>query len=246
MKAFKISALLILVSSFFSVLYAGPELTSKTLELPDFHSVYVNSAYTVYIKQTNRQEVKVEALTEIFEISEFKVENGVLHINIKRKPSTNNKSLWAKIDDIKISPTLNLRISMKDVKELRVNGNGKIIGENSIASPVLNLGVTGSGSLNIDVKGKEVKTQISGGGDIELKGYATENAVNISGSGSLLAFNCELESANVTLSGDGSCEINVSENLEATVYGGGSVKHKGPTKNVVKKEYGRGEVARVY
>ncbi len=154
MKAFKISALLILVSSFFSVLYAGPELTSKTLELPDFHSVYVNSAYTVYIKQTNKQEVKVEALTEIFEISEFKVENGVLHINIKRKPSTNNKSLWAKIDDIKISPTLNLRISMKDVKELRVNGNGKIIGENSIASPVLNLGVTGSGSLNIDVKGK--------------------------------------------------------------------------------------------
>ncbi|MEM1407076.1 MAG: head GIN domain-containing protein [Bacteroidota bacterium] len=246
MKALKTSVLLTLTCFFFNALYGGPDVTSKTLELPDFHSVYVNSAYTVYIKQTNKQEVKVEALTEIFEVSEFKVENGILHVNIKRKSNANNKSLWAKIDDIKISPTLNLRISMKDVKELKVNGNGKIIGENSIAAPVLNLGVAGSGSLNIDVKGKEIKTQISGGGDIELKGYASENDVNISGSGSLLAFNCELESANVTLSGDGSCEINVSENLEASVYGGGSVKHKGSTKNVVKKEYGRGEVARAY
>lgn len=224
----------------------GPEITSKILELPDFHSVYVNSAYTVYIKQTNKQEVKVEALTEIFEISEFKVEDGILHVNIKRKPDSNNKSLWAKIDDIKISPTLNLRISMKDVKELRVNGNGKIIGENSVASPVLNLGVAGSGSLNVDIKGKEVKTHISGSGNVELRGYATENEVDMSGSGSLLAFDCELESAKVVVSGDGSCEINVSDNLEAKVYGSGNVKHKGSTKKVVKKEYGRGEIARAY
>ncbi|MEM6525694.1 MAG: head GIN domain-containing protein [Bacteroidota bacterium] len=246
MKALRIIILYIPVILISNRLNAGPELTTKTLDLPSFHSVYVNSAYTVYIKQTNKQEVNVEALTEIFEISEFKVEDGILHVNIKRKPNSNNKSLWAKIDDIKISPTLNLRISMKDVKELRVNGNGKIIGENSVASPVLNLGVAGSGSLNIDIKGKEVKTNISGSGNVELKGYATENKIDMSGSGSLLAFNCELESAKVVVSGDGSCEINVSDNLEAKVYGSGTVKHKGTTKKVVKKEYGRGEIARAY
>ncbi len=224
----------------------GPEITTKTLELPSFHSVYVNSAYTVYIKQTNKQEVKVEALTEIFELSEFKVEEGVLHINIKRKPSDPNKSFWDKIDDIKIAPTLNVRISMKDVKELKVNGNGKIIGENSIASGEMELGVSGPGSMDIDIKGKEVKTSISGSGNITIKGYATENNISLSGSGSLFAFNCELESAEVIVSGEGSCEINVSSDLEAKVFGNGSIKHKGDTKSVVKKEYGRGEVARAY
>ena len=224
----------------------GPEITTKTLELPSFHSVYVNSAYTVYIKQSNKQEVKVEALTEVFEISEFKVEEGVLHVNIKRKKDSPNKSFWEKIDNIKISPTLNVRISMKDVRALKVNGNGKIIGENSIASSDLTLGVAGAGEINVDIKGKEVKTSISGSGNIELKGYATENQVNLSGSGSLLSFGCELESAEVVVSGAGSCEINVSSELEARVFGSGSIKHKGDTKNVVKKEYGRGEVARAY
>ena len=119
MKALKSSILLSFVSLFYLSASAGPEITSKTLDLPSFHSIYVNSAYTVYIKQTNKQEVKVEALTEIFEISEFKVEDGILHVNIKRKPDPVNKSLWSKIDDIKIAPTLNLRISMKDIKELR-------------------------------------------------------------------------------------------------------------------------------
>lgn len=242
----KALTLTVLLTINFVSLMAGPEITVKTLELPSFHSVYVNSAYTVYIKQTNKQEVKVEALTEIYEISEFKVEEGILHINIKRKPDSNNKSLWSKIDDIKISPTLNVKISMKDVKELRVNGTGKIIGENSIATPQLNLGVAGSGSLSLDVKGKEVNTKISGSGNVELKGYATDNDIDISGSGSLMAFSCEIESSTVLLSGGGSCEINVSDKLEATVYGSGSVKHKGSTKNVVKKEYGRGEVARAY
>ena len=243
MKALTLTLVLI-VSSL--TLVAGPDITVKTLELPSFHSVYVNSAYTVYIKQTNKQEVKVEALTEIYEISEFKVEEGILHINIKRKPDANSKSLWAKIDDIKISPTLNVKISMKDVKDLRGNGNGKIIGENSIATPQLILGVAGSGSLSLDVKGNEVNTKISGSGNIELKGYASDNDVDISGSGSLIAYACELESSTVVLSGDGSCEINVTDKLEANVYGSGSVKHKGSTKNVVKKEYGRGEVARAY
>ena len=135
---------------------------------------------------------------------------------------------------------------MKDVKALKVNGNGKIIGENSIASSDLTLGIAGAGEINVDIKGKEVKTNISGSGNIELKGYATENQVNLSGSGSLLSFGCELESAEVVVSGAGSCEINVSSELEARVFGSGSIKHKGDTKNVVKKEYGRGEVARAY
>src|SRR5688500_15903520 len=79
------------------------QVTKKALELPEFKSIYVNSNYTVYLKQTNKQEVNVEALTEIFSVSDIKVENGVLMVNIERKPETPNKSLWAKIDDIKLN-----------------------------------------------------------------------------------------------------------------------------------------------
>ncbi|MBL6445252.1 DUF2807 domain-containing protein [Fulvivirga sp. 29W222] len=224
----------------------GPEITKKTLELPAFHSVYVNSNYTVYLKQTNKQEVTVEALTDIYEISEFKVEDGVLHINVQHKKDEKNKSVWARIDDIKISPTMKLIISMKEIHKLKVNSSGKIISENSIASNDLDLAVTGSGSMDLDIKGREVKTKISGSGNIAVKGYASDNDISISGSGSVHAYDCELEQADVKISGSGICEIKVSDNLQAEIYGSGTIKHKGNTKSVTKKVYGSGEVERAY
>ncbi|MEQ9414762.1 MAG: DUF2807 domain-containing protein, partial [Cyclobacteriaceae bacterium] len=110
------------------------QVTKKTLELPEFKSIYVNSNYTVYLKQTNKQEVKVEALADIYAATEIKVEDGILMINVERKPDAPNKSLWEKIDDIKLNPTMKVYVSIKDISKLQVNGRGKIISENSIAS----------------------------------------------------------------------------------------------------------------
>jgi hypothetical protein len=220
-----ISLVLLCVASF-----TFAQTTKKTLELPEFKSIYVNSNYTVYLKQTNKQEVNVEALTEIYELTTIKVENGILMINVDRKPDSPNKSIWSKIDDIK----------------LQVNGNGKIISENSIASDYLNLGVAGSGSIDLDIKGNNIKTEVSGSGTVALKGYATANDITMSGSGDVKAFSCELENAKVKMSGSGSCELSVTNNLEAVVLGSGVLKHKGNTKNVTKKVYGSGLIDRAY
>ncbi len=234
----------LLILSIASFTYA--QTTKKTLELPEFKSIYVNSNYTVYVKQTNKQEVTVEALTEIWELTSVKVENGVLMVNVERKPDNPNKSIWAKIDDIKMKPTMKLMVSVKNINELQVNGGGKIISENSIASDYIALSVSGSGGIDLDLKGNNLKTEISGSGNITLKGYATTNDIVMSGSGSLNAFACELETAKIKLSGSGSCEISATSTLDAVVLGSGSLKHKGNTKNVSKKVYGSGSVDRAY
>lgn len=225
---------------------AFAQTTKKTLELAEFQSIYVNSNYTVYLKQTNKQEVTVEALTEIFSVTEFKVENGTLYINVERKPDSPNKSIWAKIDDIKVNPAMKVYVSVRNVNELYVNGGGKIVSENSIASDNLTVGVTGSGSIDLDLKGRTVKTEISGSGNVTMKGYASFADVALSGSGNLNAFNLELESAKVRVSGAGNAEVNVTSSLEAMVLGSGNVKHKGNTKTVTKKSYGSGLIDRAY
>ena len=220
--------------------------TKKVLELPEFKSIYVNSAYTVYLKQTNKNEVTVEAVTDIFNASTIKVENGILMVNIERKPDDPNKSLWAKLDDIKLNPTLKLYVSMKNISELQVNGSGRIISENSIASDYLLLGVNGPGSMDLDIKGNTVKADLTGTGALTLKGYATSIDATLAGAGSLRGFDCPLETAKVKVSGSGLCEVNVTNTIEATVLGTGSVKHKGNTKNAQKKIYGSGTVERAY
>jgi len=237
------------ITTFLIVLIATTsfaQVTKKTLELPEFKSIYVNSNYTVYLKQTNKQEVKVEALADIYEATEIKVEDGVLMINVERKPDAPNKSLWAKIDDIKLNPTMKVYVSVQNINTLQVNGRGKIISENSIASDDLEIGLTGSGSMDIDVKGKKISTDISGSGTIVLKGYATSNNISLSGPGILNGYNCELENATIKVGGSGMAEIMVSENMEAYIMGSGSIKHKGNTKKVTKKVYGSGSIDRAY
>lgn len=238
--------------SFFTLLLIGfvhtttAQVTKKTLELPEFKSIYVNSNYTVYVKQTNKQEVSVEALTEIYSLTDIHVENGVLMINIERKPDNPNKSIWAKIDDIKLNPTMKVMVSMKNISELQVNGGGKIIAENSLASNYLTLAVSGSGSMDLDVKGDVIKAEVSGSGKLAVKGYATSLDGLVSGSGSINAFNCGVETAKIKVSGSGLSELNVASNLDALVLGSGLIKHKGNTKTVQKKIYGSGAVDRAY
>lgn len=239
-RVLSLCAMLLLTSAAFA------QTTKKTLELPEFKGIYVNSNYTVYLKQTNKQEVVIEALTEIFTATEVKVENGILMINIERKTENPNKSLWAKIDDIKLNPTMKIWVSVKNLNELQVNGGGKIISENSIAADYITVGVAGNGSLDVDVKGNTVKAEVSGSGTLTLRGYATSIDAVISGSGTVNGFNCPLETAKVKVSGNGLAQLTVSNNIDATVMGSGQIKHKGNTKTATKKIYGSGSVERAY
>lgn len=241
MKKLIVSCVALVVS-----LSSMAQVTKKTLELAEFKSIYVNSNYTVYLKQTNKQEVVVEALSDIYALTSITVENGILMINVDRKPDNPNKSVWAKIDDIKLNPTMKVYVSVKNINELQVNGGGKIISENSLSASNLNLFVSGSGSMDLDLKGDYLKTEISGSGKIILKGYASSIDALISGSGSLQAFNCTLDNAKVKVSGSGNCEVNAASSIDALVLGSGSVKHKGNTKSATKKVYGSGTVERAY
>ena len=225
---------------------AMAQTTKKVLELPEFKGIYVNSNYTVYLKQTNKQEVTIEALTDIFSLTEVKVENGILMVNVERKPENPNKSIWAKIDDIKLNPTMKLYVSVKNINEIQVNGGGKVVSENSIAAEYVTLGVSGSGSIDLDFKGNTIKAEVSGPGTLNVKGYASSMDVLVSGTGTLNAYNCNLETAKAKVTGSGSCLLNVTNTLDAMVLGSGAVKHKGNTKTAQKKVYGSGVIERAY
>jgi hypothetical protein len=237
---------LFILAACLSSVISMAQITKKTIELPEFKSIYVNSNYTVFLKQTNKQEVVVEALTEIYSLTTISVENGVLMISVERKPDNPNKSVWEKIDDIKLNPTMKIYVSVKNLSELQVNGGGKIIAENSLAASPLALSVSGNGSMDLDIKGDNVKVEISGSGKIALRGYASSIDALLSGSGNLNAFNCPLDNAKVKVSGSGICELNVTTTIEAIVLGSGTVKHKGNTKNATKKIYGSGSIERAY
>lgn len=216
----------------------------NVMNIVDFHSISVNSAYTVYVKQSNKEEVRVEAEKEIYDLTEIIVTDGVLHINIKKDDSQSSKSIWQKIDNIKLMPTLKVYVSIKDVQKLSVNGNGKLITENSIAADNLDLLVAGTGSMELDVKTKTLNAKLAGPGNLTIKGYTDNLNVENSGAGNIDSFGFEAQNAIANLYGLGSIKMNVSEKLDAKIYGSGNMLVKGATKEIVKKEYGAGVVER--
>jgi hypothetical protein len=108
------------------------------------------------------------------------------------------------------------------------------------------VGLSGNGSLDVDIKGDAVKAEVTGSGTLTLRGYATTLNALIAGSGTLNGFNCPFDNAKVKVSGSGVCNVNVAQNIEALVYGSGQVKHKGNTKTATKKIYGSGSIDRAY
>jgi hypothetical protein len=137
-------------------------------------------------------------------------------------------------------------VSMKNINELQVNSGGKIISENSLSAGNLILAVNGSGSMDVDIKGENIRAEVAGSGNLALRGYATMVDALVSGSGTLNGFNCPVENAKVKVAGSGSAELNVSNTIDALVLGSGQVKHKGNTKNAQKKVYGSGAIERAY
>ncbi|MEO9871223.1 head GIN domain-containing protein [Ekhidna sp.] len=231
----------------FSPLFALPQsqIVNEEIELIEtFHSVNLNSRYNVYLKQSNETKIEVKALKEFLDISEFTVEDGVLNIDIERDEK--DKSIWEQIDDIKIAPKLDVYLSMQEVKAISVNGNGKLVSKNSISSNTLTLNISGSGTLELDIKGKDLSINNSGNGLIKLKGYANHVNLEQSGYGKIEAFDLDLKTAIAKSTGSGDVEISVSQDLKAYVYGDSTIKFKGNTKEVKKKEYGSGKVERTY
>jgi hypothetical protein len=72
-----------------------------------------------------------------------------------------------------------------------------------------------------------LETAISGSGSMNLSGKADHHDAKISGSGKINAFDMQVKSVSLKVSGSGDCKVNATETLNARVSGSGDVFYKG-------------------
>jgi hypothetical protein len=78
-----------------------------------------------------------------------------------------------------------------------------------------------------DVKAAEIKTKISGAGDVTLKGTAQLLDAAVSGAGDLKASNLEADKVKAKVSGAGNAKIFAKQSIDADVSGAGDIIYKG-------------------
>ena len=116
------------------------------------------------------------------------------------------------------------RLTVKALDAITISGAGGIIIERFVA--------------------ERLRVLLSGAGSLDISGSVGEQEIEVAGAGSYNAPNLESRQARVTINGLGNAVIRVSQSLDATITGAGSVEYYGsPT--VAQNVSGIGQVRQV-
>lgn len=91
--------------------------------------------------------------------------------------------------------------------------------------------ISGAGDLFLeDLTCEKIESNVSGAGDITLKGKSDEAKFRVSGAGDIKAFDFIVKNILCTVSGIGDVKVTATETLEASVSGTGDIHYRGNAK----------------
>ncbi len=217
-------------------LIISAEAQKRTVNVGDFSELSLGIPGNLYLKQGNTTSVEIECDDDDFEDIEFKMNGDRLSITKEGKWSW--KDGWNNSD-------VTIYVIMREIEELTVSGSGNIQGKGSLDVENIDLAVSGSGDIELDLSGSELEARISGSGSISLSGSAKAATAIISGSGKVKAEDMTVSSFEARISGSGNCYITATDEIEASISGSGSVYYDGNPDRVISNSSGSGKVKRM-
>lgn len=181
-----------------------------------FHAVSSSGSFEVHITMGSSEKLRIEGDEDQLSRIETKVENGILKIGYKRQAGLQRSATRAKV-----------YITAKSVDALTLSGSGNIEVEGDIRGESLNTKVSGSGSITFSAVVSHLTAAISGSGDLTASGSADDCELSISGSGEFSGKNFKTKKAGVKVSGSGSVNLHVANELNAVIRGSGNVHYSG-------------------
>jgi len=192
-------------------------VNSETRHVVSFTKVKSAGNFEVYITRGNSVEVIVEAEQTILPHIETTVSGNTLLIDI---PGWNTVINHRPMKIFVTTPALD---------GLQLSGSGFIDAE-YFEAEMMEIFISGSGSIVADVNAEFVEARMSGSGMITLKGNADNAKYNISGSGNIQSNNLASKNCQTSISGSGNIRVFAVETLYASISGSGNVYYKGNPK----------------
>lgn len=188
----------------------------ETRNVSTFTKISFRVPGKLYLRQGNTQKVEIEGDKETLSKIETEVDGSKLIIGTDEKWFN-----WSSNDRDRV----NVYITVKDLDALHVAGSGDLIGETKIVTDRLNLNVSGSGSLRLEAEvSGDMKADVSGSGDIDLKGKCRDFSSNVSGSGKVRIDVAVKEEADFGVSGSGKIYASgTASRVKTSVSGSGKV-----------------------
>jgi len=206
--------------SLFILLFASATLVMaqnrETRNVNSFTRISYRVSGKLYLKQGSPQKVELEGPADVLREIETEVNGDRLIIGKEGRWMD-----WNWSDRHKI----NVYITMPVIEGLSVSGSGNLLAEDKITVSSLDLGVSGSGSMRVAFAATgNVEADVSGSGDIDLKGSCNNFDSDVSGSGKVYASLAIQDLADFGVSGSGKIEAQgTSRRVKAGISGSGRV-----------------------
>lgn len=178
-----------------------------------FDRIVVEGSMDIFISQDDEQILEVETDDNILPIISTSVRGGELRIKSTRS--------YRSREEVKVY------ITVVDLEELKIRGSGDVYGESVLAGDRLNLEISGSGNMDMEIYYDRLFSEINGSGNFSLQGEAVEQEVRINGSGDYRAADLLSVETDVNISGSGNSTVNVSDFLRAEIRGSGDIIYYG-------------------
>lgn len=204
------------------------DIVKEELDVSGFDGVSLGFNGNIILMQGSRHKVVVEAQKNIIDNIKTEVKNGTWKVNYEK--------------NVRRAKPVNVYITMPSLRYAGLSGSGNLRSDgrfNNVGN--LDVKLSGSGNLELNVDAGDIETSISGSGNINLSGNANSNEIRISGSGSVNAKEMSVGDCNVSISGSGNVKVDVKGKLEAHISGSGDVYYSGDP-NVKSRISGSGDV----
>ncbi len=205
--------LTLILSSCNDCMEGNGKMATRSAKFTEITAINLSVSADVKLVADSTGTVKIEGESNIIEAIILEQKGSTLRITSEPCFSSNKP--------------VTITIPMKTVSDLQINGSGSIKSVNKMASSDLELGINGSGDIDIDVDAANVLSKINGSGNIILKGAAQRHKVEVNGSGSLEAQNFPTGNVAITVNGSGDCNVFATTALGIKIRGSGSVYYKG-------------------
>ncbi len=180
-----------------------------------FTGVASHGSFNVFVS-TGPQSVRIEGDENLLQYIETYVEGNTLNIETK-------DGYW-----LKPRRDINVYITNPNFSSIQSYGSGDIIGRSPISDSVkMDVGVTGSANIDLEINSPVVVAGITGSGDIKLRGETKAFKSEIHGSGNVRAMDLKSEEAEVNIAGSGDAEVYASVKLKIDVAGSGDIRYRG-------------------
>jgi hypothetical protein len=185
----------------------------QTRNVGSFTKVAFQVPGKLHIKQGSTAKVEVQAPSNLQSKILTEVDGSKLVIH------SPDKWNWSGGESITVY------ITITSLEALTVGGSGDVIGEGKFTTRDLHLGVSGSGSMEIEIEASgNLEANVSGSGELNVRGSSKSTHGQVSGSGRAnLTLNMTGE-ADFSISGSGKIEASgKASELEASISGSGKV-----------------------